>query len=268
MTGLERRACRKARAKARNRSAIRHAALGKAIGAGPAPAHKRKHGLESHWSKRQNKVGAASQPASSPQHVHWKKKPRNALSPCAPIGHIGCPFRVRSVSLVPIHILAMSPRHNIRECFMAEILVVEDYPPMASLVTMVLRSQGHQVTREMTVAGALRHDRSFAYAVLDIDLPDGSGVALAEQLRRRVSSIVFFTATRDATTLSSAAELGIVVNKAEGPNQLLYVIQQLEIRRGHSSTARPRDALQPSDRGYGRCVGRSAAGAMCMSLDS
>jgi DNA-binding response OmpR family regulator len=126
---------------------------------------------------------------------------------------------------------------------MAEILVVEDYPPMASLMTMMLRRQGHQVTCELTVAGALRHDRLFAYAVVDIDLPDGSGVALAEQLRRRVSSIVFFTATREATTLSSAAELGIVVNKAEGPNQVLYVIEQLEKRRGHSNCARQCDPL-------------------------
>jgi len=113
---------------------------------------------------------------------------------------------------------------------MAEILVVEDYPPLASMLTRMLRRRGHQVVRELTVAGALTHNRVFEHAVLDIDLPDGNGVALAVQLvhQHRVNSIVFFSATRDATDLSHAAQLGLVVNKAEGPDRLLQAIEQLE----------------------------------------
>ena len=113
---------------------------------------------------------------------------------------------------------------------MAEILVVEDYPPVASTLTRMLRRRGHQVVSELTVAGALRHNRVFEHAVLDIDLPDGNGVALAVQLvhQHRVNSIVFFTATRDATDLSHAAQLGLVVDKAEGADRLLQAIEQLE----------------------------------------
>jgi CheY-like chemotaxis protein len=113
---------------------------------------------------------------------------------------------------------------------MAEILVVEDYPPMATLVTMMLRRSGHNVEREVTVAGALRHSRVFQHAVLDIDLPDGDGVLLAEQLlgERRVASCVFFTATNEAQTLSQAARVGVVVRKSEGPNRLLDAIRKLE----------------------------------------
>jgi response regulator of citrate/malate metabolism len=83
---------------------------------------------------------------------------------------------------------------------------------------------------ELTVAGALRHNRVFEHAVLDIDLPDGNGVALAVQLvhQHRVNSIVFFTATRDATDLSHAAQLGLVVDKAAGAERLLQAIEQLE----------------------------------------
>src|ERR1039458_2545505 len=113
---------------------------------------------------------------------------------------------------------------------MAEILVVEDYPPMASLVTMMLRRSGHSVARELSVAGALRHRRVFQHAVFDIDLPDGSGVLLAERLldEGRIASCVFFTATNEAEILSHASRLGIVVKKSEGPKRLLDAIQQLE----------------------------------------
>jgi len=113
---------------------------------------------------------------------------------------------------------------------MAEILVVEDYPPVASMLTRMLRRRGHQVVSELTVAGALRHNRVFEHAVLDIDLPDGNGVALAMQLvhQHRVNSIVFFTATRNETDLSHAAQLGLIVDKAEGADRLLQAIEQLE----------------------------------------
>jgi len=113
---------------------------------------------------------------------------------------------------------------------MAEILVVEDYPPVASMLTRMLRRRGHQVVSELTVAGALRHNRVFEHAVLDIDLPDGNGVALAMQLvhQHRVNSIVFFTATRDETDLAHAAQLGLVVDKADGADRLLQAIDQLE----------------------------------------
>lgn len=113
---------------------------------------------------------------------------------------------------------------------MAEILVVEDYPPMASLVTMMLRRNGHHVERELSAAGALRHTRAFQHAVLDIDLPDGSGVLLAEQLLNegRIASCVFFTATNEIETLMHASKLGMVVKKSEGPSRLLDAIRQLE----------------------------------------
>lgn len=123
-----------------------------------------------------------------------------------------------------------SPDHEVGELhFMAEILVVEDYPPMASLVTMTLRRGGHSVTRELSVAGALRHSRVFQHAIFDIDLPDGNGVLLAEQLLHegRIASCVFFTATKEAEILARANRLGLVVQKSDGPSRLLDAIRQL-----------------------------------------
>ncbi len=111
---------------------------------------------------------------------------------------------------------------------MAEILVVEDYPPMATAVARLLRGEGHQVVRELSVAGALRHKFSFDCAVLDIDLPDGNGVDLAEYLlaNERVKNFVFFTATHELSLLRRAAGYGQVVDKSDGTRKLLASVQQ------------------------------------------
>jgi DNA-binding response OmpR family regulator len=112
---------------------------------------------------------------------------------------------------------------------MADILVVEDYPPMATTLTRMLRSQGHEVVRELTVAGALRHTCEFELAVLDIDLPDGNGVALAEHLvsQQRVQGVAFFTATQEPVILSRASELGLVISKTDGVARLVEAVQRL-----------------------------------------
>ena len=70
----------------------------------------------------------------------------------------------------------------------------------------------------------------FDFAVLDIDLPDGNGVALAEKLleAERIESVIFFTATRDCDLLARATRLGVVVDKTNGAEPLLPAIQALE----------------------------------------
>jgi len=98
---------------------------------------------------------------------------------------------------------------------------------MASMLSRSLRSEGHRVIRELTVAGALTHTVAFDLAVLDIDLPDGNGVDLAEALfaGRRAKSIVFFTATRERSLLERAVEYGRVVDKSLGTQRLLECLE-------------------------------------------
>jgi DNA-binding response OmpR family regulator len=74
----------------------------------------------------------------------------------------------------------------------------------------------------------MQHNTVFEFAVLDIDLPDGNGVSLAEHLLRRglVNQVVFFTATREASTLLRATEMGPVVDKALGVEHLMLVIDR------------------------------------------
>jgi DNA-binding response OmpR family regulator len=120
---------------------------------------------------------------------------------------------------------------------MAHFLVVEDFPPMATLLVTALRRQGHAVARAGSITNALNINESFDHAVLDVDLPDGDGVELATLLlsEHRVNSVVFFTASRDLNTLTQAARLGLVVDKAAGYDCLMSAVRQLVTNSGIAS---------------------------------
>ena len=65
------------------------------------------------------------------------------------------------------------------------ILVVEDDPTLLRAITRNLSARGYMACGAMTVAealAALQHER-LAIAVLDIDLPDGSGWEVLRALR-------------------------------------------------------------------------------------
>jgi DNA-binding response OmpR family regulator len=111
---------------------------------------------------------------------------------------------------------------------MAHFLVVEDFPPLASILAMAIRREGNRVTRAGTVAAALSFDERFDHAVLDVDLPDGNGVDLALQLlsRGKAQFVTFFTASRDIALLERAASLGYVVDKAAGYDCLIAAVRQ------------------------------------------
>jgi DNA-binding response OmpR family regulator len=112
---------------------------------------------------------------------------------------------------------------------MARFVVVEDYPPLASAIRLAIVRQGHTVFQAHSVQATLDLKGYFDHAVLDIDLPDGNGVELAEELitQQRVGSVVFFTASRERDLLERAAKCGLVVDKAAGCDCLLSVIAQL-----------------------------------------
>jgi DNA-binding response OmpR family regulator len=112
---------------------------------------------------------------------------------------------------------------------MARFLVVEDFPPLTAVIAAFVKREGHEVVQCHTVQSALELTDTFDHAVLDLDLPDGSGVELAEQLidRNSVGSVVFFTASRDREALARAASMGLVVDKAAGCDRLAVAVGQL-----------------------------------------
>ncbi len=80
---------------------------------------------------------------------------------------------------------------------MGKLLVVEDDRMFAELVCCVLRDAGHAVDAAPDLAHArvLASARDYDGLVLDVDLPDGSGLTLLEELRRerRATPVLLLT---------------------------------------------------------------------------
>jgi two-component system OmpR family response regulator len=91
-------------------------------------------------------------------------------------------------------------------------LVVDDDQTIAELVTALLREEGFVVdvaeTAEEGRVQALVHEHDLI--VLDLNLPDGSGIAVAQSLRRehRPTPILMLTANTDRSTTVLALDAG------------------------------------------------------------
>ncbi len=110
---------------------------------------------------------------------------------------------------------------------MARCLVLEDYAPVARAIVRVLSRAGHEVTHATHVMAALEASGVFDFAIVDIDLPDGSGVDAVEELLNegKLRQVVFYTATSDASLLSRAHSYGPVVHKREGLEVLVEALE-------------------------------------------
>lgn len=104
----------------------------------------------------------------------------------------------------------------------AQLLLVEDDPVLTRAMARALQAIGYQVTTARSVAEA-RKAGGFDLAVLDIELGDGSGLELAEELLAsgRARSVVFHSATRKPGEQTRAAELGVLVEKSGDLTALL-----------------------------------------------
>ncbi|MCG9541661.1 response regulator transcription factor [Vibrio parahaemolyticus] len=69
----------------------------------------------------------------------------------------------------------------------ANILLIEDDDDLAELVQMHLKFQGHQVSRESSVAAGRNtyQQQSFDLVILDRGLPDGDGLDICHYLRQQ-----------------------------------------------------------------------------------
>jgi DNA-binding response OmpR family regulator len=78
------------------------------------------------------------------------------------------------------------------------ILIVEDSPPTRDMLKRALEQSGHRVSLAGRVAGALRmaEAEEFDLAILDVMLPDGSGIELCRDLRASgfLAPILFLSA--------------------------------------------------------------------------
>ncbi|EGQ8521400.1 response regulator [Vibrio parahaemolyticus] len=69
----------------------------------------------------------------------------------------------------------------------ANILLIEDDDDLAELVQMHLKFQGHQVSRESSIAAGRNayQQQSFDLVILDRGLPDGDGLDICHHLRQQ-----------------------------------------------------------------------------------
>ena len=93
---------------------------------------------------------------------------------------------------------------------MERLLLLEDDLALGEGVRLALQSPERPVTLCRDLAQArqtLREDGPFALAILDVNLPDGSGLDLLEELRGRVP-VILLTANDLETDIVAGLELG------------------------------------------------------------
>lgn len=117
-------------------------------------------------------------------------------------------------------------------------LVIEDDGNVAEVVAETLRLDSFEVVLAESIAGALRvsEQRAPDVAVVDVMLPDGSGLLLAERLRERTPDIpILFVSSLDrASDVVAAMVAGAddYVRKPFHPSELQARMRALSRRRG------------------------------------
>lgn len=122
-------------------------------------------------------------------------------------------------------------------------LIVEDDPVVARSIARRLLREGYTVSLAQTCRAARAAGRGFQVAVLDLDLPDGNGADLADELVRlgAVRGVVFYTGSLDNAQRSRASSFGPVVDKASEVEEVLQAI-------GPFPTAPPISHMAPAVR--------------------
>ena len=109
------------------------------------------------------------------------------------------------------------------------ILVVEDEPSLARMLSRALCQAGCTVEVALSCEAALSINRTFQIGVFDAQLGDGCGVELSKNLleKGQLERVVFFTASVDHHILELARPLGPIVSKRDGIEALLKVLAEL-----------------------------------------
>lgn len=94
--------------------------------------------------------------------------------------------------------------------FMKQILLVEDDEIIASGLVYALEQEGYSVTHRKLVSEAtsLIANNKFDLAILDVQLPDGTGFDVREKLIGMDTSIIFLTVVDDEGNIVRAFEAG------------------------------------------------------------
>lgn len=107
------------------------------------------------------------------------------------------------------------------------ILVLEDDSAVRRSVVRVVRTISSEVVEACCCAEA-RAVKDCSLGVFDVDLPDGDGVELAQELIEvgQVGAVVFYT----GRPLSRAADVGTVVTKGSDAAELRAAVDAARLR--------------------------------------
>ena len=133
------------------------------------------------------------------------------------------------------------------------ILVVEDEPAIADTIQYALESEGFQCLRLEVGAGVveLLDSRPVALVVLDIGLPDTSGIEVCRQIRQRHDvPVIFLTARAGEVDRVVGLELGAddYVTKPFSPRELAARVKAV-LRRARSAPGSPGPPVSPPSDG-------------------
>jgi len=124
------------------------------------------------------------------------------------------------------------------------VLHVENDSLVARAVARVLKRLGFSTLSVGSCDAARTLKSAFDVGVFDVDLGDGNGVQLAEELLTRgtVSACLFFTGTGNFRLLSRAASNGGVVRKQAGVEALAHELAALRKGRDGNHSQVPASA--------------------------
>ena len=93
---------------------------------------------------------------------------------------------------------------------MSRILLVEDDTMIASGILYALETEGYETNHATTVAdaGRLMKNHQFDLAIIDMQLPDGTGFDVGKILKSTATSVIFLTVVDDENTIVRAFDEG------------------------------------------------------------
>lgn len=132
----------------------------------------------------------------------------------------------------------------------ARALIVEDDPVVARSIARRLLREGYTVSLAQSCRAARAAGKGFRVAVLDLDLPDGSGTDLGDHLLSHgaVQSIVFYTGSIDHHQRERANSLGSLIDKSCDLEEVVSALEPFP-------TAPPISEMAPGPRAWPRASG-------------
>ena len=93
---------------------------------------------------------------------------------------------------------------------MSRILLLEDDTMIASGILYALESEGYETNHATRIkdAGSLIEHYNFDLAIIDMQLPDGTGFDVSEIFKNNATSVIFLTVVDDENTIVRAFDEG------------------------------------------------------------